>query len=264
VLRLAAAFDGGGKPPHSKADSIAAAMRVLVGTSGYSYKDWKGNFYPEDLPAAKMLGFYASQFNTVEINNTFYRMPEAKTLAKWEGEVPNEFVFVLKAPQRITHQKRLAGAEDDVHFFFETAAELGPKLGPVLFQLPPFAKKDLPKLRDFLAALPKHPSAFEFRHPSWFDDEVYGALRDHDAALCAADTDEVIDPSMLPMSTASWGYLRLRRTEYGEADLARWARRVEEQEWSSAYVFFKHEDEGKGPAFARIFLSSLTLSSLTN
>jgi uncharacterized protein YecE (DUF72 family) len=172
--------------------------------------------------------------------------------------VPDDFVFVLKAPQRITHQKRLAGAEDDVRYFFETAAELGPKLGPVLFQLPPFAKKDLAKLRDFLAILPRHPAAFEFRHPSWFDGEVFTALRDRDAALCAADTDEVVDPSMMPMSTASWGYCRLRRTQYDAGEIERWARRVEEQKWSSAYVFFKHEDEGKGPQFARTFLSSLS------
>ena len=233
-------------------------MRVLVGTSGYSYKEWKGTFYPEDLPAAKMLPFYATQLKTVEINNTFYRMPEPKMLGKWAGEVPDDFVFVLKAPQRITHQKRLAGAEDDVRYFFETAAELGPKLGPVLFQLPPFARKDAVKLRDFLAVLPRHPVAFEFRHASWFDEEVFGVLRDHDAALCAADTDEIADPSSLPMSTASWGYCRLRRTQYGDGDLERWARRVEEQKWSSAYVFFKHEDEGKGPLFARTFLSSLS------
>ena len=232
-------------------------MRVHVGTSGYSYKEWKGTFYPDDLPAAKMLPFYASKFDTVEINNTFYRMPEAKTLGKWASEVPENFVFVLKAPQRITHQKRLAGAEDDVRYLFETAAEMGPKLGPVLFQLPPFSKKDAGKLRGFVAALPKHPVAFEFRHESWFDEEIFGVLRDHDAALCVADTDEVPDPAALLMSTASWGYLRLRRTEYAEGEIERWASRVNEQKWSSAFVFFKHEDEGKGPLFARTFLDSL-------
>ena len=236
-------------------------MRVLVGTSGYSYKEWKGTFYPSDLPAAKMLPFYATQFDTVEINNTFYRMPEAKTVAKWATEVPEKFVFVLKAPQRITHQKRLAGAEDDVRFFFEAAAELGPKLGPVLFQLPPFVKKDAAKLRDFLRILPDHPVAFEFRHATWFDDEVFGLLREHDAAICAADTDEAADPSALTMSTASWGYLRLRRTEYAEGEIAQWAKRVQQQSWSAAYVFFKHEDEGKGPAFAKTFLKSFTDSS---
>jgi uncharacterized protein YecE (DUF72 family) len=234
-------------------------MRVLVGTSGYSYKEWKGSFYPHDLPAAKFLPFYASHFDTVEINNTFYRMPEAKTVAKWAGEVPEKFVFVLKAPQRITHQKRLAGAGDDVRFFFEAAAELGPKLGPVLFQLPPFSRKDVPRLRDFLKVLPRHPVAFEFRHETWFDGEVSSVLRDHDAALCVADTDEVADPGSLQMSTASWGYLRLRRTEYRDGEIERWAERVKQQPWSSAFVFFKHEDEGKGPAFARTFRDALAV-----
>jgi len=235
-------------------------MRVLVGTSGYSYKEWKGSFYPADLPAAKMLAFYATQFDTVEINNTFYRMPEGKTLGKWATEVPESFVFVLKAPQRITHQKRLAGAADDIRYLFETAAELGPKLGPVLFQLPPFAKKDVEKLRAFLGALPRHPCAFEFRHATWFDDEVFALLREHDAAICAADTDEVPDPAALTMSTASWGYLRLRRTQYADGEIERWAKRVEQQRWSSAYVFFKHEDEGKGPAFARTLMKALSSS----
>jgi uncharacterized protein YecE (DUF72 family) len=232
-------------------------MRVLAGTSGYSYKEWKGTFYPDDLPAAKMLPFYATQFGTVEINNTFYRMPEAKTVAKWAGEVPENFVFILKAPQRITHQKKLAGAEDDVRFFFEAASELGPKLGPVLFQLPPYSKKDAGRLREFLAVLPRHPVAFEFRHDSWFDDEIYDLLHQRDAALCVADTDEIADPGALRMSTASWGYLRLRRTQYAEGEIEKWAQRVMEQPWSSAYVFFKHEDEGKGPAFARTFLGAL-------
>src|SRR5688572_17248944 len=163
---------------------------LRVGTSGYSYKEWKGTFYPEDLPAAKMLSFYAERFGTVEINNTFYRMPEPKTLEKWAGDVPDSFVFVLKAPQRITHQKRLAEASDEIRYFYETASLMGSKLGPVLFQLPPFAKKDAAKLSDFVRRLPPDTrAAFEFRHDSWFDEEVYGILRDHNAALCAADTD---------------------------------------------------------------------------
>ena len=230
-------------------------MRLVVGTSGYSYKEWKGTFYPEDLPAAKMLSFYAQQFESVEINNTFYRMPEAKTLAKWESEVPEGFTFVLKAPQRITHQKKLAGAEEDVRYFFEAAEALGPKLGPVLFQLPPFFRKDVERLRDFLRRLPpKQPVGFEFRHASWEDDEVYAALRERDAALCASDTDEVEDPAKLIVGTASWGYLRLRRTEYDDGALAAWRQRIEAQPWSAAYVFFKHEDEGAGPKLAERFL----------
>jgi uncharacterized protein YecE (DUF72 family) len=232
-------------------------MRLIVGTSGYSYKEWKGTFYPEDLPVAKMLPFYAQHFGSVEINNTFYRMPDAKMLAKWETEVPDGFTFVLKAPQRITHQKRLVGAGDDLRLLFEAAEALGNKLGPVLFQLPPFARKDALKLREFVEILPRDKRvAFEFRHDSWFDDEIYSILRDRDAALCAADTDEVADPDSVVHSTASWGYLRLRRTEYPGNAIAEWRRRVESQPWSDAYVFFKHEDEGKGPVFAKQFLSS--------
>ena len=230
-------------------------MRIRVGTSGYSYKEWKGHFYPEDLPAAKMLEFYAERFDSVEINNTFYRMPEATTLAKWATQVPEGFTFVLKAPQRITHQKRLAGTSDDVAALFEAAASLGPKLGPVLFQLPPYSRKDAPKLRAFLQNLPQDKKvAFEFRHMSWCDDEIYSILRDRDAPLCLSDTDESGDPEQLVVPTASWGYMRLRRTQYSGDDLAAWAKRVQRQNWSEAYVFFKHEDEAKGPAFARTFL----------
>ena len=230
-------------------------MRIRVGTSGYSYKEWKGHFYPEDLPAAKMLEFYAARFDSVEINNTFYRMPEAATLGKWAAQVPDGFTFVLKAPQRITHQKRLVGAGDDVRQLFEAAESLGPKLGPVLFQLPPYSRKDALKMREFLAKLPPDKQvAFEFRHMSWCDDEIYALLRERDAPLCLSDTDESGDPENLVVPTATWGYLRLRRTQYSEDDLAAWARRVQKQPWKEAYVFFKHEDEAKGPAFARTFL----------
>jgi uncharacterized protein YecE (DUF72 family) len=202
-------------------------VNVIVGTSGYSYKEWKGTFYPDDLPASKMLSFYAGHFGSVEINNTFYRMPEAKVMAKWAAEVPDGFTFVLKAPQRITHQKKLAGAEDDVRHFMEVAAELGPKLGPLLFQLPPYFRKDVPRLRDLLATVHRpYRVALEFRHESWESEDVYDALRERDAALCAADTDETPDPDRLLVPTASWGYLRLRRTEYSEDQLAAWAGRV--------------------------------------
>jgi uncharacterized protein YecE (DUF72 family) len=231
-------------------------VRVLVGTSGYSYKPWKGNFYPEDLKDADMLRFYSSRFPTVEINNTFYRMPTKTLIERWAGESADGFTFVLKAPQRITHQRRLANASDDVAFLFETAALLGSKLGPVLFQTPPFLKKDAPRLREFLALLPAgQRAAFEFRHPSWFDDEVLEALRARDAALCEADTDE--DPASTLRPTASWGYLRLRRVEYGDAEIAEWAERIRAQPWTDAFVFFKHEDEGKGPALAAKLISAL-------
>jgi uncharacterized protein YecE (DUF72 family) len=233
-------------------------MAVIVGTSGYSYKEWKGTFYPSDLPAAKMLPFYAQHFGSVEINNTFYRMPEAKTIEKWSSEVPDGFRFVLKAPQRITHQKKLAGAEDEVRQFLEVASMLGPKLGPLLFQLPPYLKKETAKLRDFLALIPHGwRVALEVRHDSWCDDEIYALLREHDVPLCLSDTDEVADPDTLLVKTASWGYMRLRRTDYTDEQLAGWARRIEAQAWSDAYVFFKHEDEGKGPAFAKRFLAAL-------
>jgi len=233
-------------------------MKISVGTSGYSYKEWKGSFYPGDLPAAKMLPFYAQHFDTVEINNTFYRMPEGKTMVKWAGEVPDGFTFSVKAPQRITHQKKLVDCEDDVRLLFEAASELGPKLGPVLFQLPPFARKDAAKLRDFIAIIPRERAVgFEFRHDSWLDEEIHSILRDRDAALCASDTDETPDSDSLVVPTASWGYLRLRRTQYGEGEVERWAGRVEAQPWQRAFVFFKHEDEGKGPAFAKIFLGAL-------
>lgn len=232
-------------------------MRLTVGTSGYSYKEWKGTFYPSDLPAAKMLSFYANHFGSVEINNTFYRMPEAKTLVKWASEVPEDFTFVLKAPQRITHQKKLTGVEDDLHYFVDVAVDsLGPKLGPMLFQLPPYFRKDAATLRDFLRRLPRERRvALEVRNETWLDEEIYSILREHDVALCLSDTDEVVDPDQIVVPTASWGYLRLRRTEYSDDQLSGWRRRIGAQAWSDAYVFFKHEDEGKGPAFAKRFLA---------
>ena len=233
-------------------------MRVIAGTSGYSYKEWKGTFYPADLPAAKMLPFYASHFASVEINNTFYRMPTEAAIAKWASEVPEGFTFVLKAPQRITHVKRLSGVESEVRYFVDVASALGPKLGPLLFQLPPNLKKDTERLHDFLSMIPRERRvALEVRHDSWLADDVYATLREHDAALCLSDTDEVTDPDALIVRTASWGYLRLRRSEYPGDSLTEWARRVEAQEWSDAYVFFKHEDEGKGPLFAKRFVAGL-------
>ena len=231
-------------------------MRLIVGTSGYSYKEWKGTFYPDDLPAAKMLPFYAEHFESVEINNTFYRMPESKTLLKWKSEAPDRFTFVLKAPQRITHQKKLHDAADDVRYFFEVAASLDEKLGPVLFQLPPYFRKDATRLREFIAVVPREARiGFEFRHQSWMDEEIFDILRGRDAALCASDTDEVSDPDALVVPTATWGYQRLRRTDYDDAQLRAWRERIAKQNWSDAYVFFKHEDEGKGPAFAKRFLA---------
>jgi len=232
-------------------------MRIRVGTSGYSYKPWKGPFYPEDLPDAKMLAYYGEHLPTVEINNTFYRMPKRDVLERWAGEVPESFRFVLKASQRITHRKRLRDVGEEISYFFETAAVLGERLGPVLFQLPPFSKKDAPRLRDFLAGLPRGArAALEFRHESWFDDEVFGVLREGGAAHCLADTDEgEADPALV--ATGDWGYLRLRRSEYSDAELGRWLERIRAQPWREAYVFFKHEDEGRGPDLAQRLLALL-------
>jgi len=227
-------------------------MNILVGTSGYSYKEWKGSFYPEDLPAKQMLRYYGERFRTVEINNTFYRMPSESMLKNWTKEVPAGFSFVLKAPQRITHHERLKDSDDSVAYFLKVSAALEDRLGPILFQLPPFQRKDVPRLRDFLALLPKErQAAFEFRHASWFDDEVYGVLRDHGAALCIAEADGDLEVPFI--ATANWGYLRLRKVEYGDKDLSSWVKQVKEQDWQDAYVFFKHEDEGTGPKLAARF-----------
>jgi uncharacterized protein YecE (DUF72 family) len=226
-------------------------MRILAGTSGYSYPAWKGSFYPPGLPSSQMLSAYAARLPAVEINATFYRMPQAKTLAAWRAEVPPGFVFALKAPQRITHLKRLAGAEDEVGFFLRTAAELGAALGPILWQLPPALRKDLPRLRAFLALLPRGGrAAFEFRHESWRSDDVLATLAEAGAALCIADDEQGGTPLA---ATAGFGYLRLRRQDYDDAALARWADAVRVQPWSDAFVFFKHEDEARGPDYAMRF-----------
>jgi uncharacterized protein YecE (DUF72 family) len=235
-------------------------MDVLVGTSGYGYKEWKGSFYPADMKPAGMLRFYAERFRTVEVNNTFYRMPAADLLARWGEEVPPAFTFVLKAPQRITHMQRLSPAAfETLGYFFETARSLGDRLGPALFQLPPNFKKDVPRLQAFLEKLPPdRPAAFEFRHESWTGDDVHDALRAKGVALCAAETDEQGDAGTPIVPTAGWGYLRLRRADYADDDLARWAERILAQPWERAFVFFKHEDAGKGPAFARRLLEKLS------
>jgi uncharacterized protein YecE (DUF72 family) len=226
-------------------------MQMLAGTSGYSYKEWLGQFYPEKLPAKEMLRHYAGHFPTVEINNTFYRMPKEEMLAGWRKEVPASFSFTLKAPQRITHQKRLKESGEEVAEFLRRAAVLGSQLGVVLYQLPPFMRKDLPRLRDFLALLPSdRRAAFEFRHESWQDDEIYTALRERDAALCVADTDEGDTPFVC---TSGTGYLRLRRTHYDEKDLLAWVERVQAQPLERVYIYFKHEDQALGTRFAKRF-----------
>ncbi len=223
-------------------------MRVLAGTSGYSYKEWKGSFYPEDLPAGEMLRYYAERLAAVEINNTFYRMPKSDVLARWAEQVPDGFRFALKASQQITHRKRLKDAADPVAYFFKVAVTLGDRMGPVLFQLPPNLKKDLARLSDFLAVLPPASRcAFEFRHGSWFEDDVYEALRGGSCALCVAEDEDLATPWV---ATTGWGYLRLRRQDYGKEDLRDRASKLLAQPWNEAYVFFKHEEGGTGPKLA--------------
>jgi uncharacterized protein YecE (DUF72 family) len=233
-------------------------MRVRVGTSGYNYPEWKGSFYPDDMKPARMLPYYAERFSTVEINATFYRMPTATTVEGWANAVPDGFTFVLKAPQRITHFARLKNVDDAVRFFCDTASLLRARLGPLLFQLPPNFKKDVSRLGDLLVQLPpERRAAFEFRHPSWFDDDVYERLRGRNAALCIADTEEGSTPAM---ATADWGYLRLRAVDYTDAQLANWVaimRRIGSG-WRDAFVFFKHEERGTGPALAKRFEALLT------
>jgi uncharacterized protein YecE (DUF72 family) len=229
------------------------AMKLWVGTSGYSYKAWLGKFYPERLAAREMLRFYASQLPAVEINNTFYRLPKESMLQSWAEQVPAGFRFVLKAPKRITHQKRLKDAASEVEYLFKAATVLGSHAAAVLFQLPPYLRKNLPLLQNFLSILPMGQSvAFEFRHASWFDDEIFACLREHDCALCMAEMDGTEVANLIP--TATWGYVRLRRAEYSRADLLHWKERILSQEWDHAYIFFKHEDEGIGPKLAGEFL----------
>jgi uncharacterized protein YecE (DUF72 family) len=232
-------------------------MNLYVGTSGYSYKEWKGTFYPEDLPDKQMLHYYGERFRSVEINNTFYRMPKPSVLEGWAAEVPADFLFVLKASQHITHTKRLKEAADSVAYLLKVAGALKERLGPLLFQLPPFLKKDAPRLREFLALLPTEcRAAFEFRHQSWFDSEVIDLLREHRAALCIAEAENDL---VIPFeSTADWGYLRLRRPDYGDAELKDWGERVRQKGWQDAFVFFKHEEAGKGPKMAKRFLELAT------
>ena len=223
-----------------------------VGTSGYNYEAWRGSFYPEDLPSKRMLGYYAERFDTVEINYSFYRRPTPKILEGWAAQVPERFRFALKAWQRIMHQKRLRDCADLVASFSEAARTLGPRLAPVLYQLPPNLKADLPLLRDFLNQLPRDVrAAFEFRHGSWFGDETYAALGEAGAALCIAESDDLETPAV---RTADFTYLRLRRLDYDQAALSKWAEFAKGGP-GDVFVYFKHEDEARGPVFARRFLA---------
>jgi uncharacterized protein YecE (DUF72 family) len=229
-------------------------MRVLVGTSGYSYKEWKGPFYPKDLPAGDFLGYYAERLATVEINNTFYRMPTEKLVEGWAEAAPETFTFAVKAPQRITHIAKLQNVGETTAAFARVVGKLGSRLGPLLFQLPPFLRKDVPRLAAFFETAPRDARiAFEFRHPSWFDDEVWATLRAHGAALCVAEGEALACPLV---ATADWGYVRLRKDEYPDELLADWAAKIRAQPWKDAFVYVKH-DEGDAPGVARRLLGML-------
>jgi uncharacterized protein YecE (DUF72 family) len=232
-------------------------MDVRVGTSGWNYPEWKGSFYPANMKPAAMLPYYATRFSTVEVNNTFYRMPTAAIVEGWAGAVPPGFVFVCKAPQRITHFARLKDVDEPVRAFFDVARLLGPKLGPLLFQLPPTFKADAGRLADLLALVPPDVRvAFEFRHATWYTPDVYTRLAARNAALCIVHDDDGATP---PMATADWGYFRLRATAYSDDDLRGWLATIDRigERWRDAFVYFKHEEQGTGPALAARLLALL-------
>jgi uncharacterized protein YecE (DUF72 family) len=231
-------------------------MHILAGTSGFSYAEWRGRFYPEGLPNDQMLRFYSERLPSVEINNTFYRMPKPEMLTAWADGAPASFTFALKATRRITHQQKLADVESEVQHFFDVASALGDKLGPVLFQLPPFLKKDLGVLRAFLPLVPAgRRAALEFRHPSWFSEDVYAALAEKNVALVAGDLEET-EKSPPLVATADFGYLRLRRLDYDPVSIAAWGTRIGAQGWQAVYAYFKHE--ALGPMFAEALLASMS------
>jgi uncharacterized protein YecE (DUF72 family) len=232
-------------------------MPVFVGTSGYNYPEWRGSFYPEKFPTGKMLAYYAERFNSVEVNYTFYKIPTAALLEGWSAQTPDNFTFTLKAPRRITHDSRLRRCEELTRTFCRTAQTLGSKLGVLLFQLPPTFKRDDAVLQEFLEVLPKGTrAAFEFRHVSWLETPVFDRLRAHNVALCIADSEKMSTPVV---TTADYTYFRLRDEGYQPDDIARWAATVRgTSDGHEAFVYFKHEEEGKGPAFAKMLVDALT------
>jgi uncharacterized protein YecE (DUF72 family) len=235
-------------------------MHFYVGTSGYSYKEWKGSFYPEKLPDTKLLEYYAQQFSTVEINSTFRRFPTASTVEAWAAQVPAYFRFVLKARQTITHFRRLVNAEEQIDDFINLASRLGKRQGPLLFQLPPNFKKNVPRLDAFLKYVGRRAAVvLQLQHESWFDEDVYQCLRSHRAALCVAEADD--QPATELVRTADWGYVRLREEKYTKAQLNKWIERLRKQDWSEVYVFFKHEDAGAGPKLATRFMELAAANS---
>jgi uncharacterized protein YecE (DUF72 family) len=235
-------------------------MKAWIGTSGFQYPEWRGNFYPEKLPAGKMLPFYAERFPTTEINYTFRRMPSGKTIESWYGLTPEQFAFSLKAPQRVTHFSKLQNCAESLRYFFGVIQGLENKLGPLLFQLPPSFKKDARVLQAFLAELPSGiRAAFEFRHNSWFDEEIFQSLGARNAALCVAQSEQIDTPAV---ATADFGYLRLRRQDYTATDVTFWADFLgsNESKWSDAFVYFKHEERGEGPRLASEMIRMLASS----
>jgi uncharacterized protein YecE (DUF72 family) len=232
-------------------------MAIWVGTSGYNYPEWRGSFYPAKFPTTKMLPYYAERFSTVEINYTYYRTPNTKILSGWSEATPQRFKFTLKAPKRITHVARLKDCADLLQYFVKTAATLGPKLGILFFQLPPYLKKDLPLFDTFLDSFPSDAqAAFEFRHQSWLNDEVYARLRAKNLALCVAESEKLSTPVEI---TADYAYFRLRDEGYTSRDIARWAQTIQDKASAcrDTFVYFKHEEAGKGPEFARLLLDAL-------
>ncbi len=227
-------------------------MQIRVGTSGYSYKEWKGSFYPEKLAASKMLTYYAERLPAVEVNYTFRRMPSEKTVARWVAETPDSFRFVLKVHQRISHRQRLKDSGDSLAYLLKVTDGLGEKRGPFLVQLPPNFKADVDRLASFVDLIPDGVRVgFEFRNDSWFDDAVYDVLRAKNAAVVFAEADD--RPESPAIATADWGYARLRKTQYDKKALVAWSKRISECGWNEAFVFFKHEDGGAGPKFATEF-----------
>jgi uncharacterized protein YecE (DUF72 family) len=229
-------------------------VRLRAGTSGFAFKEWKGPFYPEKMKDAEMLGFYATKFPTVEINNTFYRLPKEELLRHWADQVPDDFSFSIKASQRITHFTRLKEESAEVtDYLLKTVGVMGDRLGPILFQLPPNMKKDLERLKTFFARIPKDKRyTVEFRHDSWFDEDTFAALRDHNVAMCAIEQEDFKSP-LVP--TADWGYVRLHRFDYDDAMLSEWAGQIKSQQWTDAYVVFKHDEGvGSGPPAVGAFI----------
>jgi len=229
------------------------SAKLLAGASGYSFKEWKGNFYPEKMKPEEMLAFYAERLPTVEINNTFYRMPKATVLENWANTTPVDFRFAIKASRRITHMARIKAesSSESLGYLYKNLAALGNKLGAVLFQLPPNLKKDLPRLIAFLGLLPEgHRAAFEFRSDTWFTDDVYAALKAAGAALCLSEREDNAPPPLV--ETASWGYVRLRLETYSDDELQRWAEWLSATSWRETFVYFMHEPTA--PAYAQALM----------